>query len=69
MGWRAQFPDPPGGGRKWATVSREFTLPMTVTVAGKNCKPEWLVLKAVVYAATLDGGQSYFTNFRLFQTK
>ena len=69
MAWRAQVSDPPAGGKKWATVSREFTLPATVTVAGKECKPEFLVLKAVVYAATMDAGQSYFTNFRLYRVK
>jgi len=68
MCYRAQLPDPPGHSKKWDTVSREFTLPDTVTVAGEDQKPEYLSLKAVVYEATMSAGKSYFTNFRLYKT-
>jgi hypothetical protein len=69
MCFRAQIPDPPGGSKKWTTISREFTVPETVTVAGEDQKPEYLSLKAVVYAATPNGGKSYFTHFRLYRIK
>jgi hypothetical protein len=69
MCYRAQVPDPPDKSRKWSTVSREFTVPETVVVAGEEQKPEYLSLKAVVYAGTMEGGKSYFTNFRLTKIK
>lgn len=69
MVYRAQLPDPPGVSRQWTTVSREFTLPATVSVRGRVRKPEYLVLKAVVFAPTTEGGQSYFDNFRLVRIK
>jgi len=69
MCYRAQMPDPPGRSKKWSTISREFTVPETVTVAGEEQKPEYLSLKAVVYAGTQSGGKSYFTNFRLYRIK
>ncbi|MEI8342720.1 MAG: hypothetical protein WCH43_14445, partial [Verrucomicrobiota bacterium] len=69
MCYRAQLPDPPDKSKKWGTVSREFTVPETVTVAGEEQKPELLSLKAVVYAGTPNGGKSYFTNFRLTKIK
>ena len=56
MCWRAQFPSPAGGSKKWVTVSREFTLPAKCDVAGKECPPEFIVLKAVSYAATMNAG-------------
>ena len=69
MCYRAQSPDPAGGSKKWSTVSREFTVPETVTVAGEEQKPEYISLKVVVYAGTPNGGKSYFTNFRLTKIK
>jgi len=69
MCYRAQFPDPPANSKKWSTASREFTVPETVTVAGEEQKPEFISLKAVVYAATPNGGKSFFTNFRLIRVK
>ena len=69
MCFRAQMPDPPAASKKWSTVSREFTVPETVTVAGDDQAPEYLSLKAVVYAGTPNGGQSFFTNFRLYRIK
>ncbi len=69
MCYRAQLPDPPGKSKQWSTVSREFTLPETVRVAGREQQPEYLSLKAVVYAATPNGGKSYFTNFQLSRIK
>ena len=69
MCFRAQSPDPPAGSKKWSTVSREFTVPESVTVSGEDQKPEYISLKAVVYAATPNGGKSWFTNFRLYKIK
>ena len=69
MCWRAQFTDPPSAGKKWFTATREFTLPTTMKVATKECKPEWLTVKVVVWAASAITGKSFFTNFRLYRTK
>ncbi|MEI6083414.1 MAG: hypothetical protein WCS70_03845 [Verrucomicrobiota bacterium] len=69
MCYRAQFPDPPGHGRQWSTITREFTLPASIKVAGKDCPPEFIVLKVVAYAGTMEAGKSYFTNFRLDKIK
>jgi len=69
MCYRAQFPDPPGHAKQWSTTKREFTLPKTVKVAGKDCPPEWIVLKAYIYAGTMEAGKSYVTNFRLYKIK
>jgi hypothetical protein len=69
MCYRAQFPEPPGRGKQWSTIKREFTLPPTVKVAGTDCPPEFIVLKVVAYAATMESGKSYFTNFRLYRVK
>ena len=67
--YRAQIPDPKGQSKNWQTVSREFTLPKTTRVGGKDLAPEWLSLKAYTYAATPNGGKSYFANFRLYKIK
>ena len=69
MCWRGQFIDPPSAGKKWTTATREFTLPALMKVAGKECKPEWLTLKVVVWAASAIQGKSFFTNFRLYRTQ
>ena len=69
MCFRAQIPDPPAGGKTWSTTGREFTLPQTVVVAGEEQKPEFLSVKAVVYAGTPKGGKSFFTSFRLVKLK
>lgn len=69
MVYRAQLPDPPGGGKTWRTITREFMVPKSVLVRGEELKPEYLSLKAYVYAATQKGGRSYFDNFRLLQIK
>jgi hypothetical protein len=69
MCYRAQLPDPPDKSKTWSTVTREFTVPETVYVSGEEQKPEYITLKAVVYAPTPNGGKSYFTNFRLVQIK
>jgi hypothetical protein len=65
MCYRAQLPDPPAHSWKWNTVTRQFTVPETVTVGGEEVKPEFLSLKAVVYEGTMEPGKSFFTNFRL----
>lgn len=69
MCYRAQLSDPPDKSKKWSTVSREFIVPETVMVAGEEQKPEYLSLKAVVYAGTPNGGKSFFTSFRLYKIK
>ncbi len=65
MCYRAQGPSPPGGSKTWTTAARDFKVPETVVVAGKNQKPEFISVKVVSYAATMDAGKSYFSNFRL----
>ena len=65
MCFRAQLPDAPAKGKSWTTISREFTVPAKVTVAGKEQAPEYITVKAVAFAATQSGGKSYFSNFRL----
>jgi hypothetical protein len=67
--YRAQFPDPPTHSKKWDKVQKEFTLPMTWKVAGKNVPPAFLNLRAVVYDATEKAGKSYFTEFKLTKVK
>ena len=69
MVYRAQIPDPKAHSKQWETVSREFTLPKTRTVAGNEMAPEFLSVKAFTYAATQNGGKSYFGGFRLFKIK
>ena len=69
MCYRAQIPDPSAGSKKWSTTGREFTVPEKVVVAGEEQAPEFLSVKAVVYAATPNGGRSFFTNFRLVKVK
>jgi hypothetical protein len=69
MCFRAQIPDPPACAKTWSAAGREFTLPQTVVVAGEEQEPEYLSVKAVVYAGTPKGGKSFFTNFRLVKLK
>lgn len=66
MCYRAQVPSPPGGSKTWTTAERDFKVPETVVVAGKDQKPEFISVKVVNYAATMAAGKSYFSNFRLF---
>lgn len=63
--YRAQVPSPPGNSKQWKTASRNFKVPETFTVDGKEVKPEFISIKVVVYAATQAAGKSYFSNFRL----
>ncbi len=65
MCYRAQVPSPPGRSKQWTTAGREFKVPETVTVAGKDVKPEFISVKVVSYAATQATGKSYFSNFKL----
>lgn len=67
--YRAQIPDAKGGSKSWQTVRREFTLPKTVRVGGKDVAPEFLSLKGYTYAGTPNGGKAYFANFRLYKIK
>jgi len=69
MIYRAQIPDAKGGSKTWQTVSREFTLPKSRPVGGKDTAPEYLSLKAYTYAGTPNGGKSFFSNFRLYKIK
>lgn len=67
MCYRAQVPSPPGNSKVWTTASREFKVPEKVVIAGKDQQPEFITVKVVAYAATMDAGKSYFSNFRLFR--
>jgi hypothetical protein len=67
MCYRAQVPSPPGSSKVWTTASREFKVPEKVVIAGKDQQPEFISVKVVAYAATMDAGKSYFSNFRLFR--
>ena len=67
MFYRAQIPDPMPRSHEWQTVSREFTLPKSRPVGGKEVPPEYLSLKAYTYGPTRGGGKSFFANFRLFK--
>jgi len=67
MCYRAQVPSPPGNSKVWTPAGRDFTVPKTVVVAGKEQKPEFISVKAVNYGATMGAGKSYFANFRLFR--
>jgi hypothetical protein len=69
MVYRAQIPDAQGHSKNWQTVSREFTLPTIRRVGGKDLPPEFLSVKAYVYAPTPNGGKSFFANFRLTKVK
>jgi hypothetical protein len=69
MCYRAQVPSPPGNSKTWTTAGREFKVPMTVVVAGKDQKPEFISVKVVNYGATMAAGKSYFSNFRLFRVE
>jgi hypothetical protein len=65
MCYRAQVPSPPGNSKVWTTAGREFKVPKTVVIAGKDQAPEFISVKVVNYGATMGAGKSYFTNFRL----
>lgn len=65
--YRAQVPSPPGASKVWSTARREFTVPKKVVVVGKQQVPEFISVKVVSYAATMDAGKSYFSNFRLYK--
>ncbi|KAB2640171.1 MAG: hypothetical protein DVB25_04410 [Verrucomicrobia bacterium] len=67
MCYRAQVPSPPGNSKVWSSAGRDFTVPNSVVVAGKDQKPEFISLKVVNYGATMGPGKSYFANFRLFR--
>lgn len=65
--YRAQVPSPPGNSKVWTVASREFTVPKSVVVAGKEQRPEFISVKVVSYGATMAAGKSYFSNFRLLR--
>ncbi len=65
MCYRAQVPSPPGKSKVWTTAGREFKVPKTVVIAGKDQAPEFISVKVVNYGATMAAGKSYFSNFRL----
>lgn len=65
MCYRAQVPSPPGNAKTWSTAHRDFIVPKTVLVAGKEETPQFISVKVVNYGATMAAGKSYFANFRL----
>lgn len=67
--YRAPIPDPAGKSKTWETVMREFKLPKTCRVGGRDVPPQYLSLKAYTYEGTRGGGKSYFANFRLVKIK
>lgn len=67
MCYRAQVPSPPGKSKVWTTAGREFKVPETVLIAGKDQAPEFISVKVVSYGATQSAGKSFFSNFRLFR--
>lgn len=69
MCFRAQVPSPPGNSKTWTTAGRDFTVPKTVRVAGKDQRPEFISVKVVNYGATMAAGKSYFANFRLIRVE
>lgn len=69
MCYRAQVPSPPGNSKVWTTASRDFTVPKSVVVAGKDQAPEFISVKVVNYGATMGPGKSYFANFRLVRVE
>jgi hypothetical protein len=69
MCYRAQVPSPPGNSKIWTSTGRDFTVPTTVVVSGKDQKPEYLSVKVVTYGATMAAGKSYFANFRLVRVE
>jgi hypothetical protein len=69
MCYRAQVPSPPGNSKSWTTAGRDFTVPKTVVVSGKEQTPEFISVKVVNYGATMAAGKSYFANFRLFRVE
>ena len=66
--FRAQLPDPQGGG-KWSKVEREFAVPPAGIIAGKPVKPVLMAIKAFTGGATPDAGKTYFTDFKLTKVK
>jgi hypothetical protein len=67
MCYRAQVPSPPGKSKVWTTAGREFKVPKTVVIAGKDQAPEFISVKVANYAGTQSAGKSYFSNFRLIR--
>ena len=66
--FRAQLPDPAGGG-KWTKAEREFVMVPGGIIAGKQVKPVLMAIKAVTYGATMGAGKAYFTDFKLTKVK
>ena len=69
MCFRAQVPSPPDKSQTWTTAGRDFTVPKSVVVAGKDQAPEFISVKVVSYGATMAAGKSYFANFRLWRVE
>ena len=67
MCYRAQVPSPPSTSKVWTSAGRDFTVPKSVVVAGKDQAPEFISVKVVSYGATMAAAKSYFANFRLFR--
>jgi len=66
---RVQIKDPPADGKTWTTVWREFVLPKSVTILGKEQPPLCMTVKVTIYKGTPNAIKGYFTNFRLYKIK
>ena len=68
--YRAVFEDPPAKSRTWFTAKRDFTVPSTVTIAGKPAPPVYAAIKAFGLSTWVGGsGKLYFSKFVLTKTK
>ena len=66
--FRGQLDDPKGGG-DWEKVVRDITVVPAGIIAGKQVKPVLMAIKAVTFAGTMEGGKSYFTDFKITKVK
>jgi hypothetical protein len=57
------------GSKSWITISDTYTVPKTVTLAGKETPPEYISVKAYVYGGGGATRKSYVANFRLTKVK
>lgn len=55
--------------QSWTTLRDTYTVPKTVTLAGKETPPAYISVKAYVYGAGKPVFKAYVTNFRLTKAK
>jgi hypothetical protein len=68
--YRAVFSDPAVRSKNWFTAKRDFTVPASVTIAGKPSPPVYATIKAFGLAEWAGGaGKVYFSKFVLMKTK